>query len=344
MRSLILAATATLAVLSGIYFYTNQAQSPSRLLTKPVYSEAMLSAWTQWKMTNGKTYGVSTEEEYRRSVFMVNFHKVNNHNSTEGKTWTMALNKFADLTSDEFRATYTGLNHSVESKRPKNYVNHNVETTPSAQDWRGRGVSEVKDQGRCGSCWSFSTTGAVEGAYYRSHGTVVSMSEQQLVDCAGTNWGNNGCSGGLMDHAFQYVEMYGLMRESDYPYTANDSNTCRFDAARMVTKVRVFTDIARDSQPQLKAGLAGQTVSVAINANPLQLYHSGVFSDWSGCPANLDHGVLAVGYGHDDGKDHWIVKNSWGGNWGESGYFRMERRDYGEGICGITKNASYPTV
>jgi len=298
-------------------------------------------------MNYGKTYGTSTDEDFRKSVFETNFAIVNMHNSMYGKSYTMSLNFFADLPAEEFASQYLGLVPKYHPYRSKISQILEEQSSPSSVDWRGKAVSEVKNQGNCGSCWAFSATGAVEGAYFLKTGTLPNLSEQQLVDCANekNGWGNSGCHGGLMDHAFEYVEQNGLMSQSSYPYTAKEGATCKFDSNNVVTKVSNFTDVKEDSPSQLKAALAQQPVSVAINALPIQLYHKGVFSNWKGCPANLNHGVLAVGYGTEQGgKDYWIVKNSWGKGFGENGYFRMERKETGEGICGITKNASYPNI
>jgi len=212
-------------------------------------------------------------------------------------------------------------------------------------DWRTKNaVIPIKDQQHCGSCWAFSTTGSLEGAFAIGTGKLTSLSEQELVDCS-DSYGNEGCNGGLMDSAFQYVIDNGLCTEASYPYTAEDG-TCASSKCTDAIKKGVlsgFKDLPT-TESSYQAVVAQQPVSIAIEADTMafQFYFSGVF-DNSGCGTNLDHGVLIVGYGSDSssGKDYWTVKNSWGTTWGESGYIRMVRN---KNECGLTLSASYPTI
>lgn len=280
------------------------------------------------------------ELDKRYAIFANNVDTINAHNS-ESHSYTLAINKFADLTQDEFRGTYLHYNPSeylVGVPRLSFARRASDFDTPSSIDWVEKSaVTPVKDQAQCGSCWAFSTTGSVEGAYFLSSGKLVSLSEQQLVDCAGS-YGNQGCNGGTMDDGFGYVKDKGLCLEDDYPYTASDG-TCK--PCKVVTKIKSFVDVPTN-ESDLKKAVSGRPVSVAIDASgtAFQFYNSGVIPAKS-CGTQLDHGVLVVGYVKHNKTDVWKVKNSWGSSWGDEGYFLLER---GVNACGINLMASYPVV
>lgn len=263
------------------------------------------------------------------------------HNASDA-TYTMALNNFADMTGSEFKAKLLGYK---SKKTTKNYV-YLPEASSDSVDWRTKGaVTAVKNQGMCGSCWAFSATGSMEGAYFLKNNKLVSLSEQQLVACSKPQ-GNHGCSGGLMDYAFKYVKDNGMESESDYPYHGMLFWGCHYDKSKVVESFKMtgFTDVPKNDNDQLKAAVEKQPISIALDAESLQGYNGGIFNSKS-CGTQLDHGVLAVGYGEENGVKFWIVKNSWGGSWGESGYFRI-LRDEGvkEAMCGMSEQASYPQM
>jgi cathepsin L len=230
-----------------------------------------------------------------------------------------------------------------------------VESVPASVNWvTNGGVTPVKNQGQCGSCWSFSTTGALEGAYFVKYNKLSSFSEQQLVDCDNHKNGGKdmGCNGGLMDNAFEWIDKNnGLCTEADYPYTSGvtkTAGTCRSTCTLVDdSKVTTYTDVTASSDSAMMAALAKQPVSIAIEADQkeFQLYKSGVFS--AACGTNLDHGVLVVGYGSLNGEDYYLVKNSWGTSWGAGGYIMLGRGskyNSGNGQCGMLMQGSYPTV
>jgi len=297
-------------------------------------------SFTQWMVQNQKTYA-SEEFFYRYSVFKTNMDFVDAHNAGN-HSWTVELNKFADLTIGEYKTIYLGYKPELRRSAIKLSEVPAPDAYPSGSlDWTTKGVvTGVKDQGQCGSCWSFSTTGAIEGAVAIAHGgTLNSLSEQQLMDCS-YSYGNFACDGGLMDNAFKYVMANGLCTEAAYPYTAKSSPTCKSSSCAMsaYTKISNYKDV-QATENALGASVDMQPISIAIEADQsgFQLYKSGVFCGV--CGQNLDHGVLLVGYGTDTGTDYWKVKNSWGTSWGEAGYIRMCRN---KDECGLANEPSYP--
>jgi cathepsin L len=302
--------------------------------------DATRSLFTDWMRTNNKVYSTS-EFHQRYSVWKSNFKWVQAFNN-KGLSFNVAMNKYGDLTLQEFNILYKGLKPMPFHALP---IVEGIDTSalPASVDWRQKGVvTGVKNQGQCGSCWSFSATGSLEGAHALHTGQLVGLSEQNLVDCSQAQ-GNDGCDGGLMDDAFEYViQNNGIDTEASYPYTAQDG-TCQYNRANCGSTLAAYQDVTSGSEAALQVASATiGPVSVAIDAShsSFQLYNSGVYYEPDCSSTSLDHGVLAVGYGTTGGSDYWIVKNSWGTDWGMNGYIWMSRNRNNN--CGIATMASYP--
>lgn len=328
--------------------------SQNNLRTRPVDLSLQESfhwqEFTQFQQRFSKSYQSLAELEERFSIFKVNHLTIIAHNSDLNQTFTMGINQFSDLTPDEFKATYvSGLRAEVGSYGCKSFSS-DASSAPASIDWRSKGaVTTVKDQGQCGSCWTFSSTGAIEGAWAISKGQLIDLSEQELVDCAtGISYGSHGCNGGQMEGAFKFVIENGQCALSSYPYTSGTTKTggsCQ--KCSPVAHITSCSDVKPNDQLSLKAAVARQPVSVAIEADTryFQSYSGGILTS-SSCGTNLDHGVLVVGYGTENGQDYWLVKNSWGTSWGDKGYVKIARTSSSSdpGICGIAMDPSFPSV
>ncbi|KAL9274722.1 Cysteine protease RD19A-like protein [Drosera capensis] len=298
-----------------------------------------------------RKYATESENEHRFNVFRSNLRRARRHQRIDPSA-EHGVTQFSDLTPAEFRSRFLGMRRRLRLPSDANTAPIlPTENLPEDFDWREKGaVTEVKNQGSCGSCWSFSTTGALEGANFLATGKLVSLSEQQLVDCdhecdpeeAGAC--DAGCNGGLMNSAFEYtLKTGGLMKEEDYPYTGTDRGTCNFDKSKIAATVANFSVVSLD-ESQIAANLVKNgPLAVAINAAFMQTYIGGVSCPYI-CSKRLDHGVLLVGYGSKGyapvrmkEKPYWIIKNSWGENWGESGYYKICR---GRNICGVDSMVS----
>lgn len=295
--------------------------------------------FTYWAQENGKTFATPEEKEFRFKIFLENAKKVENHKNSNA-LYEIAINQFSDLTKEELKTKFMGYRRNTNSNSVPTFLEL-PQDTPTNVDWRTEGVvTPVKNQGSCGSCWAFSTTGTLEGAYAITNKMLTSFSEQYLVDCS-TN-GNYGCDGGEMTNALQYVQDNGIPIESDYPYTAKDGK-CK-TGVKTIDKIKGWAQVPAGSAAQLQAAVITQPLALGVEADTWFNYSGGVFSDPT-CGGNLDHGVLLVGYGVDSktNQQYWLVKNSWGTSWGEKGYIRILRNDAaGQQICGITIEAEYP--
>ncbi|XP_078001381.1 cathepsin L2-like [Glandiceps talaboti] len=304
--------------------------------------------WEQWKAAHGKIYS-RDEEVIRRMKWHSNMKFIQRHNedfANGKKTYRVAMNQFGDLDTVEYKQMMCGYKGESRSKsRGSTFLRPSNVVLPDHVDWRDKGyVTPVKNQGSCGSCWAFSSTGSLEGQTFKKTGKLISLSEQQLVDCSG-NYGNFGCGGGWMDQAFEYIKDYGEESETDYPYVGVD-DPCVYSASKVVAEDTGHTDVASMDENALQQAVATVgPISVAIDAghSSFQFYTSGVYDEPACSQTILDHGVLAVGYGStDQGQDYWIVKNSWDVTWGNQGYIWMSRNK--DNQCGIATNASYPLV
>ena len=303
------------------------------------------SLFDAWKLKMHRTYASVEEEAAALVAFEANDAIITAHNS-RNLSYTLGHNEFSDLTWDQFRHHHTSklLLNRAPKKGRRLHLTGIGQPLADSVDWVAKGaVTPVKNQGRCGSCWSFSTTGSVEGAYQIASNQLLSLSEEDLVQC--DHNGDQGCNGGLMDNAFEWIEKNGIASESAYPYTSGKGVRGGCDSSKSALKavtISSFRDVPADDEVALKSAVAQGPVSIAIEADKsaFQLYKAGVL-DSSSCGTKLDHGVLIVGYGTDatTGKDFWKVKNSWGGTWGEEGYVRLVR---GKNMCGVAAHASYP--
>ena len=295
-----------------------------------------------------KVYQSSDEYSIRYQTFSENMKKIEEHNSNPDRMWDMGQTHFSDWTWEEFQETILGDPQDCSATNEHELsAPHFNKTYPQTYDWRDQGVvSPVKDQGQCGSCWTFSTTGAME-----SHWSIFTkmpppmLAEQQLVDCAG-NFDNHGCNGGLPSQAFEYIKYAGgITTEAQYPYTAKDGNCTvsdvTFAAHAPFGSANVTVNNEKD---MLRAMYDIGPLSIAYEViDDFMHYKSGIYStkDCNNTSQDVNHAVLGVGFGQINGTDYWLVKNSWGTTWGDEGYFKIER---GVNMCGLSDCVSWPLV
>jgi len=290
----------------------------------------------------------------RFNIFRTNLINIQQHNKDPSQNFTKGINQFTDWLPNEF--------NQKKLKKSKNKIpglygcnyfiyDKQTELLPDSIDWREKSaVTPVKNQHQCGSCWSFSATGAMEGAWATATGNLVSFSEEQLIDCAsGIKYGSYGCNGGQMDGAFKYIIENGAISKNQYPNTAGNGqpSVCEQGNVPSIATFMNCYDVAPNDQVSLKAAVSKQPVSVAIEADAryFQSYSGGIITS-NDCGTNLDHGALIIGYGEDKGQKYWLVKNSWSTTWGDNGYVKIARSDNrnDNGVCGIAIQPSFITT
>ncbi|CAN0839397.1 Thiol protease aleurain-like [Linum grandiflorum] len=312
-------------------------------VVKVVGNTRLALKFARFAHRHGKKYEMEEEIRHRFSIFKENYDLIRSTNQ-KGLPYTLGVNYYADWTWEEFQRQKLGAAQNCSATSKGNLMITDA-ILPEKKDWRDKGiVSPVKNQGGCGSCWTFSTTGALEAAYAQAFGKGISLSEQQLVDCAGS-FNNYGCNGGLPSQAFEYIKYNGgLETEEAYPYTGKNG-LCKYSAQNIGVQVLDSVNITLGAEDELKyaVGLV-RPVSVAFQVvSDFRLYKSGVYtSDTCGSTSmDVNHAVLAVGYGVENNTPYWLIKNSWGADWGDNGYFKMEM---GKNMCGVATCASYPIV
>ncbi len=326
----------------AVYALTSYSPKSSSLYSNILTGEDM--EFLKYVAKFGKSYGTKEEFEFRSETFKNTLAQIASENGRNENTFSVGVNKFADWTPAEFKRILSYKPSLYKNARKVQQSAVDVSAIPNEVDWVAAGkVNSVQDQAQCGSCWAFSAVGAMESRWAIKSGNLVKLSEQQLVDCAGGSYGNLGCDGGDMGTAFQYAHDNGMMLEKDYPYAGVDQ-TCQYDKAKVVVTPTGGDQVATNNANALKTAIADGPVSVAIEADTFvfQFYQKGILNS-KNCGTNLDHGVVAVGYGQDgSGKQYYIVRNSWGSSWGNKGYVWIAIVD-GAGICGIQMEPVFPT-
>lgn len=310
------------------------------VMSRTLQDTLIVEKHQQWVEKHERVYKDNAEKEMRFKIFQDNIKYIENSKIARNQSYQLSLNKFADMTNEEFLAYYTGFNMPTRSASTT-FKYDNLADVPLSVNWVEKGaVTGVKNQKHCGSCWAFSAVAAIESINQIKSGKLVSLSEQQLIDCVSKN---HGCSGGWTDYAFEYVKNNGITTEENYEYTESDNGVCNTETP--VVEIINYEDVPKNDEKALQQAVANQPVSVGIDAygSDFQFYSGGIFT--GSCGNSLTHAVTIVGYGSENGMDYWLVKNSWGENWGDAGYMKIQRNAGVEGgLCGIAMAASYPVA
>jgi len=332
-KEVLLAALAITSTALALYMFQGSAS---------VTQKEHLDSFLQFNKRFGKIHGSQSELEYRYSIYLDNKKFIEEKNA-QNLSFTLGENNFADLTFEEFASKY--LSHTIIRNKVFRGKNMKRVFLDGGKDWRKEGkVAPVKNQGACGSCWAFSAIGSLESAYAIKNGEIQTFSEMELVDCSG-EYGNNGCNGGLMSNAFDYIKDNQIGLSADYPYRPVQGH-CHADKSKTRISITDYSPISPVDVDGLVSAINNQPVSVAIEVRrDFQLYKGGIYTSDDSCGESLNHGVLAVGYSAaGNGDDFFVVKNSWGESWGEQGFVRMAIGS-GSGTCGIANEADvYPTL
>nr|XP_056709180.1 cathepsin K-like [Euleptes europaea] len=310
--------------------------------------EVLDSKWEFFKKIFRKEYKSKMDEVSRRHIWEKNLKYVNTHNLEYflGKqTFQMTMNRLADMTSEEIVQKMTGLKVPPSHKPNNNtvYIPDWKKRIPGSVDYRKKGyVTPVKNQGQCGSCWAFSSVGALEGQLKKKTGKLLNLSPQNLVDCV---TGCDGCDGGYVTKAFEYIqENKGINSDTSYPYIGDDES-CKYNPSAKAAKCQGFQELPKGDEKALRRAVAQIgpiSVGIDVSLESFKLYRKGVYYDENCSSSNVNHAVLVVGFGTKQGKKYWIVKNSWGEDWGEKGYILMARDR--NNACGIANMASFPKM
>ncbi|KAE9604609.1 hypothetical protein Lal_00011067 [Lupinus albus] len=313
-------------------------------MSQTINESSVAKIHEQWMIQYERSYANDIEKEKRLKIFKENLEYIEKFNNNANKSYELGLNQFSDLTMDEFIASYTGHNKDVNISRQTSFSSkvvplEEIKPIPGSIDWRQKGaVTKVKNQGSCGCCWAFSSIAAVEGFTKIKNGNLLSLSAQELVDCT-----SKGCSGASVIKGYKYIiEHHGIADENSYPYTET-AGTCQTDK-KPTSPISDFIIVPPNDEEQLLRAVSRQPVATSISIyGDFKYYKEGIYTGGS-YGTDLTHSVTIVGYGtSQEGIQYWLVKNSWGEQWGEGGYMRLQRGiDDKRGLCGLAMWPAYP--